>query len=410
MENEEEDSLLDKLLFWSLCSTFFFIPIATSPAVIAGLVSLAIWIFSGKMLRERHKWLHQSWTAPVIVFVLLPWVGLLWTNDLKTGLDFAGKSYYWLFAFAIFSLDFHKHQPKTFINAYLVGLSFTTLIGMLQLFHLIPMKKGFATGFFGGGSPYITLSLLLVFGILIVSFYYHRAETAKPRLLLIGLMVMFFLNIVVIPGRSGYLSLIFLSPVILKNIFGKRRLLISIAIAILILPLVFFLSPVVQNSVKNAVHEVKAYYQHDRNTSVGMRLYMWDKAARMFLEKPIIGVGTGGFKKAIIKYKDDPSLPDFEQPHNSFLYMAASFGIIGIISLLWLFAVFLIKGWRSRNDVVGFSVLSFGLVLIIGSLTDTQILSLATAKMFALLMGVKTGPSDNEMNQEVESRSQILYI
>jgi hypothetical protein len=34
------------------------------------------------------------------------------------------------------------------------------------------------------------------------------------------------------------------------------------------------------------------------------------------------------------------------------------------------------------------------MVLIIGSLTDTQILSFATAKMFALLMGIKTGQNE----------------
>jgi len=70
--------------------------------------------------------------------------------------------------------------------------------------------------------------------------------------------------------------------------------------------------------------------------------------------------------------------------------MAASFGIIG---LLWFF-LFSQKGWCGRNDIVGFNILSFGMVLIIGSLPDTQNLSLITAKMFALLIGTKTGQDE----------------
>jgi hypothetical protein len=43
-----------------------------------------------------------------------------------------------------------------------------------------------------------------------------------------------------------------------------------------------------------------------------------------------------------------------------------------------------------RNSLTGFAVLSYGIVLFIGSLTGSQIISLATAKMFALLTGIKT--------------------
>ena len=385
---KNKDITIDRLMFWGFCGTFFFIPVATSPAVIAGLLTLSLWIFSGKFIKDRHLWLKQKWFFPVLLFMALPWIGLLYTNDIKTGMHFAEKSYYWLYAFAIASLSLQSYPAKSLINAYLLGLTFTVSISILQFAGLIPMRKGFAAGFFGGGSPYITYSILLVFGLLVLSFYYKKSNISKQKILLLFLILMYLLNLVVIPGRSGYLAFIILCPLIFYNIFGKKNVL-KIVSAVILITVILFLSPTVQNRIKLAVNEVNLYYQGNKNTSVGLRLYMWDGAVKLFLENPVIGVGTGGYKKAMMKYKDNPELPDLVQPHNSFLYMAVSFGIVGLFSLTWLFIVFLKKGWQARDTIAGFSVLSFGVVLLIGSLTDTQILSLATAKMFALLTGIR---------------------
>jgi O-antigen ligase len=382
---KNKDITVDRLMFWGFCGTFFFIPIATSPAVIMGLLTLSLWIFSGKFIKDRHLWLKQKWFFPVLLFMALPWIGLLYTNDIKIGMDFAKKSYYWLYAFAIASLSCKKYPAKTMIYAFLFGLLFTAFITIMEAVGLVPMPKGMATGFMG----HISFSLLLVFGILLVSFFYKTANNVKQRILLIMTMVIYFFSLSVGQGRIGYFAFLVLSPWIFFNIMGKKYI-FKIAGAVLLIGLLLFSSSTVQNRVGLVVNDVKLYYHGNKNTSIGLRLYMWDGAAKLFLENPVIGVGTGGYKKAMMKYKDNPELPDIVQPHNSFLYMAVSFGIVGLFSLIWLFLVFLKKGWQARNSIVGFSVLSFGVVLLIGSLTDTQILSLATAKMLALLTGIRT--------------------
>lgn len=386
----KKNILVNNLLFWGLCLTFFFIPIATSPAVIAGLVSLAIWILSGKFLYDRDKWLKQSWTLPVIIFMLLPWAGLIWTNDVNKGLDFATKSYYWLFAFAIASLSFQSSE--TFIKVFLSGLTFTVTLSLMQFVGMTPMPKGYPAGFMG----HITHSLFIVFGLLLLSFYFGKLHNKKVKIFIFLLMILYFLNLIVGYGRVGYLAFLISSPLIIKKIVGRKHI-IKTAWIITILIGISILSPTVKIRIDQAVTEIKQYDTGNLNTSIGRRFYMWEGAIKIFLKNPILGVGTGGYQKAMNDYaalRLRPLHIRFSQPHNSFLYMASSFGIIGIISLLWLFTVFLRKGWRSRNDVVGFSILSFGIVLIIGSLTDTQILSLATAKMFALLMGIKPDLDD----------------
>jgi O-antigen ligase len=138
------------------------------------------------------------------------------------------------------------------------------------------------------------------------------------------------------------------------------------------------------------VEEINAYYSGSKNTSVGRRLYMWEGAFKMILENPLLGVGTGGYQRALAQYRDDPSLPDIIHPHNTFLYVASSYGIVGLLSFSWLFIIFLKKGWSARETIEGFASLSYGAVLLIGSLTDTQILSVSTGILFALLTGLRT--------------------
>lgn len=386
---KDKNITVDNLMLWGFCGTFFFIPIATSPAVIVGTITLALWLFSGRFIKDRQKWFNQSWTKPVVVFMLLPWIGLLWTNDIQMGVDIAQKSYYWFYAFAIASLSYQTYTSKVFVNSFLVGLTVSVIITFLQYTGFVPRPKGCISGFMG----HITFSLLLVFGLLLLSYYYKTNPNKKQRLHIIGLMIAFFFSLSIGIGRIGHLAFIILSPLIFYNIFrGKHffKSAILVVLGAMITGVVLFLTPTVKNRINDAISNINSYEEGNKNTSVGLRLYMWDGAIKIFLQNPILGVGTGGYQKALRKYKDDPTLPDCSQPHNSFLYMAVSFGIIGLFSLLWLFLVFLKKGWQVRHTIAGFTILSFGFVLLIGSLTDTQILSSATGKMFALLTGIKT--------------------
>ena len=127
VESIKQYDLNDRLLLWSFCAMFFFLPVATSPAVISGMISLGVWIFSGKFIQDRHKWLDQPWFIPVILLILLPWIGLLWSDDIYSGLKFAKKSYYWLYAFAILSVC-PIYSPKILINSFLAGRSSSIMI------------------------------------------------------------------------------------------------------------------------------------------------------------------------------------------------------------------------------------------------------------------------------------------
>jgi len=377
--------MVDRLIFLGFCGLFLLLPVATSPAVVVGVVPIAAWLLSGRFLKDR-RWLHQSWTWPVILLTIIPWAGLLYAGDHTTGMIFAKKTYYWLYAFIIAGVAarYHKH----FVRSFLAGLSFSVVVAMLQYAGFVSMRRGVVTAFMGGGSPYITYSLFLVLGMLLLSYYFGNARSWKTRALCAFGMAAYLLNLAVIPGRSGYLAFVVLSPVMLYQMFGRKRL-IWIAIGAVALMAVLFSSTTVRDRASLALDEIHAYYDNGVvTTSVGTRLYMYDGAWKIFLEHPIIGAGTGGYEIEMAKRATSPEMSRLAHPHNSFLFMMASYGLVGLGAFIWMLVVFIRSAWRARAGLAGFAALAFALVFLVGGATDTEFLTLGTGMMVAMFVGM----------------------
>jgi O-antigen ligase len=357
--------------------------------VISGALFLSFWIFSGRIVKNRRDWLNQQWTIVVIVLMLLPWIGLLWAEDPAAGLKLAKKSYYWLYAFAIASLAFSRNSVTTLLGAFIAGLSVLTLFSLIEFAGFGEVVKALPTMY--KGTKHIITSLFHVFGMLVLSFYFPRVSGTRRKGLVLFLMAVFFLSLAAGKGRIGYLAFAVLSPLIIYNIFGRIRMATIAAISALII-VALALSPTVRDRAAQAYEDIESYRSLDPNTSIGLRLVMWNAAVKVFLDSPVIGAGTGGYKSAMKNYEHKnlhPAYRNFSHPHNSFLYMAASYGIVGVAALVWLLALLFRNGWRCRNSALGFSMLAFALVLTTGSLTDTQILNVHTAMLFGLFAGLQ---------------------
>lgn len=87
------------------------------------------------------------------------------------------------------------------------------------------------------------------------------------------------------------------------------------------------------------------------NTSVGVRLILWQQAIVLWKEKPVIGVGIGNFvhyvKKNIAEKKTELRR-SYGHAHNIFLYTLASTGFCGLVDLVAaLFVLPAMFFWRS---------------------------------------------------------------
>lgn len=384
----EESSPLRKVALLLTALFFFFIPIATSPAEIAGLLALGFSLLSGAFSRDRLAVFFQSKIAyAVVLFVGLHWVGLLWTSDVTKGLEFARRTYVWIYALMVVAITRNHTQSGFFIKAFLAGLTVTSSIFTMQLLGILPTPQGFARGFMN----HITLSVLVAFAIVFVSYWFRGLRDSNSRLMPSVLIAVFLIVLTFGIGRAGYVVFVVLMPFLIANIFGRLNIKVFIATTVVVVLLIPSVSPTLKSRIDRAIEDIKAYNRDNPNTSVGIRLYMWQKSVELISERPIFGFGTGSYSKEVSNRHSkaiEDAFVNISQPHNSYLYAAVSFGIVGLFSLLWLFGAVLLESYKQRKTLIGYACMLFTIALMVSSLTDNQLMSFGTAHLYALLVGL----------------------
>lgn len=406
---DKSDFTPGKGIFLLMGAALFVLPMGTSPFTIAALLALALWIFSGEFFRGKDAYLREPWLLPVIALVLLAWIGLTYTPDPQgQGFNLAKKSYYWLFALMAAGVALTDRRPEILIRALLAGLLVNALIGFLQLLKVVPtFYKDRCAGLSSG---YNTLAILLILGVIMASFYFREARSGREKAAWFVLMLSYFVHLIILRGRGGYLTFALLSPMVVINLSGGRRLVNTLLIYVLLAGMMA-LSPFVRERVVESIEDVRVQFQSDRKIAWGKqysedenlqridRVYMWRWAFDLFLEHPLTGVGTGGFSRSVL---DRGGGRGVAHPHNNFLYMAVSFGIPGVLALGWFFWVLLERGWRNRRDPLGYFILSSGLVILIGGLTDTHIIDAGPAFLLAVVTGLQAAFSNSAGRRRID--------
>ena len=146
-------------------------------------------------------------------------------------------------------------------------------------------------------------------------------------LLVYGLM---FLAVLLTFSRGGYLGLFFSIILILfyswRFLNEKKKFLIFTGLALLLLIFIIFAAPVVSRFISS--------FLISEGSSLG-RIQIWQQSLKIFLAKPILGVGLGNYPKAV-----DP-LAVYRSPvtsHNLYLDVASETGIFGLA--IWLLLIF----------------------------------------------------------------------
>ena len=386
--------LTDRLMFYACLGAFFAMPLGTSPMTFFGILAAAIWLFSGKAFRRRHIYIQHSWSWPVLLLIVLPWVGLLYSPDITgLGLHYAGKTHYWIYGLAVAAIAFKSFQGRHLVQAFLVGLAVNSIAAMIQL-GIILLRGDKLVKDLGLGPGYSTMSAYLVLGIMVTAFYFKEMKDNPKRLYLCLLMGLFFLHLIMMKGRNGYFTFIVLSPLIVIQLMTRVNLFKVLFLYCLIAGLMA-LSPAVRDQISKTVAQVKSHLDAPADTAWGKdyiageeRLWIYSNALDVFKKHPVFGVGTGGFQ-TVVKQNGKPNWPLLKHPHNNYLYMAVSFGIIGVLAITWLFWELLKNSWPRRKTVTGYFVLSSALVIFVSGLFNCQVLNAGSAFLLAVTAGLQ---------------------
>lgn len=125
-----------------------------------------------------------------------------------------------------------------------------------------------------------------------------------------------------------------------------------------------------------------------------VRLTLWDAALAMSRERPLTGVGPGGYRAAFERAHPDRLDPErsWGSAHNLFLHQLAERGVPGLLLLLALFTCFLRGAWRAARtarDAAGLWSLTAAAAFFVMNLTENawQVEQVATFFLLAWLWG-----------------------
>jgi O-antigen ligase len=384
----------DELLFYACMSAFFAIPLGTAPMNICGILAITIWLFSGKALRDLHILIRHSWFWPVLLLIILPWIGLLYSPDVTgVGLKYAKKTHYWIYAIIVASLAVSNFKADKLIQAYIAGLTVNSIAAMFQIGFILRQGRPLPNDL-GLGPGYTSMIVYLIVGIMVCAFYFNQSSEKRQRIYLALLMCLFFFHLIMMKGRNGYFTFLVISPLIFGHLM-KRVHIFKIFFAYCLIAALMALSPAVRNQIALTVKQINLHINAPSNASWGKeyipgedRVWIMANALKVFKQHPLFGVGTGGFQ-TVVQQNGKPDWPLVRHPHNNFLYMAVSFGLVGVWALTWLFWELIKNSWHLRNTLTGYFVFSSTLVLFVSGFMNTQIINAGTGFLLAIATGLQ---------------------
>lgn len=376
---------------FAFAAAFFFLPLSKPGFYLSLAAAAVLFAADGRLIRAVREWRTLPWTLPALLLAALPLLALLFHEN--PGPAHPNLTYYWLFAFIVF-LASSQMSVRPWLGAFAAGVLVVVVLVEIQSAGWIPVRS-----LPSGAKNYILYSQLLAIAIVALSVLYGHDAHRRRRIIYLAGMALLFFGLVTGRGRSGIISLVVLFPLVFANLFGMRhprRVLTACAAAALVVAL----TPPVQTRLTEAIGDLARWQRNDLHSSLGFRLEMWSAALDVFRAHPLLGAGPAAFEREWKQperqaiWKDPAAAAEargFIEPHNAFLFFAASYGIVGLIALLWLYVALLWTGWKNRQRVEGSVVLAFAVILLLGSVTNTMFMGATSRAWIMLFIGLQGG-------------------
>ena len=170
---------------------------------------------------------------------------------------------------------------------------------------------------------------------------HHKTEFfLKIFMALVG-----FYGFVLTQTRTGWLAIPFfllIGALLFKNRWNIKKIIVGFILVLTATVLLFLSNPVLKNRAQLAAKEfIECTKSPLTISSICIRLQLWHASWEMFKKDPWLGNGGGDKfddelkilveKKVVSKVVVDEG---FAEPHNDMIYMAASYGTLGLIAFL----------------------------------------------------------------------------
>ncbi|ATX80270.1 O-antigen ligase [Mariprofundus aestuarium] len=378
-------------------------------ALALGLVS-GVWWQGARECWSNHRLLSIIFCAYMVLLLL----GLLWSLDLKWGLHVLGRHWFWLLLPIVVSISLDKKWRDLFLLSLSAGLAVNLVYCVLQMFGYVEVTTGGSNaenatghiGHIGFGFVYgVWATWLLHLGLL---------WSGTQRLIVWGLAAWSYVMVFAAQGRSGYLiAVILMLSVCLKWVVDSRSWRIAVMFVAMAVLMLFVIA---LGSGKERLHGTwLAFTQTQYEAGLDWRdssdnailatqerFQMWKTSINIYLDNPVLGVGTGGFPVALDKMIAErrSASRSTAHPHNQYLLNLTRWGPLGLLLLCSLLYFWMREGWRMDWRELPMAPLIFlpALALAVHALSSTSVEEHFSAILAVLLLG--TGLAGNRIQNE----------
>jgi len=265
------------------------------------------------------------------------------------------------------------------------------VVSYLIWFELIEPFKNASVGNPTPFMSHITYNPVLAFAIYLVvhEIFFNKDLTRFSFFMYSFFAITMSINMFITGGRAGQV-MYFAALIILIFQFFDNQKTKALFLILLLLPSIFFiaysLSPLFEGRVDLAFINAYEYFSENQlNSSVGRRITFAINSWTVFIGNPFLGVGTGDFPMAYREVNSfvSPDQPYATNPHNMYLLILVQSGLIGLLSLLYIFFTqikFALKNTSSRfyRDVG----IALPLLFIVINFSDSYLLGHYTTLLF----------------------------
>ena len=363
-------------------------------------------------VKSKKKWhKEQLWFAfPLVLFFVVASASYFFNDMTSQGLSILSDRYTILLA-SIPLLHLYAHRSTSTSCTWLT-LAFAALsAGVVAIIDVSYFNITRATG---DNNPVLFAIVTLGFiSVSLASLEFFRSFRFGKILFVVS-FGFGILALLLTQSRGSWIALPIIFAASIFFYLGKVPLIhkvVFVLLASIILPSAsYFFVPQVQSRVDTAIKQVTPYLvgtesEHDRGTSVGLRIEMWKTSLSIFSDNKIIGTGTGSFKREMKKYTAENSdsyqglaTMKHKHAHNEYIHTLFTKGILGFICLILIlmihFSLFA-KYLRSSYDPSVRSLALAGCLTVvsyaIAGLTDVpfeqKVTLIAYSAFTAILLG-----------------------
>lgn len=401
----------DQLGIWQsylLIAFVFFLPISSAAPNLILLVILLLWLVEADFARKWQQISQHPLFPPMIAFALLYPVSLLWTEDMAWGQHMVERHAIFLL-FPLLLTVVRKEHIGWYFSAFIAAMTLSEIASYAVWFHWVSIPgidPSDPAGFLGHWeyNPFLALAIYLMAYQLL-----FKSVASWKQWLFVVFIITMTINMFITGGRIGQIAYFALMGLLLLQYFAVQgRLKQGVLAGAIALPLIFALayqsSDLFNNRVNLAVADMQnMLYQTDEKTDTGnYRIMIWQNTLRVLQAHPILGVGLGDFPETYNRINADVLVPEatmskwgeglgHTQPHNQYLFELASFGVLGFLIFIWLWASIIRHAIVQKDDYAHWRWAFITLTLIV-MLTDSYLLVQAFSYWFVFMMATLWQP------------------